>query len=392
MTGRWTPKPRPLPLADLALRSRTDGPTVTLMAGPTSSTVVKRVAPNIWTHGPEAYRFFGRVRGKLASHVFRPDRPMSLTGVKEAYRGWRDAQLLGPSRPVHRGTFAADVTAYLSRVSAMTTYDERERHLNLWIAALGGNRPRGSITATEVDVVLQGWLAAGLAPQTVKLRRGALAHVWSVLDGKHAPNPVRDSRKPPPRPVEARGLTLETVQTILGAMRPSQTKVRLWILATTGLPHRQIGLLKAEHIDWAGQMVQAAPRRKGKGAAGGWRPVPAAAIEALRELDKQKLYGAFSPSTMHRAFRLACAKAGIQTKLTPYDLRHSYGTWLYDATGDLATVARLMGCSLKTAERYTMGAQLAVSQRAVHALQLPAGLGAKVDATAKPRATRKDTP
>jgi integrase len=383
----WHPTRAPLPVADLALRSQTDGATLTIKAGPKSSQVVKKLAPGIYTHGTDAYRFFARVRTKLESHIFRPPIPLSLVGVKDAYRQWRDTLVSGPPRPpTHRGTFAADISTYLTRVSSMPTIKERTRHLDLWATALGRDRPRASITATEVDAVLQGWLSAGLAPQTVKLRRGALAHVWSILDGKHATSPVKSSQKPPETPAEARAITPEIVQAILGAMRQSsKAKLRLRMIATTGLPHKQLAALTRADVDFTRMAIRATKREKGKGAPGGWRPISDAGMEAVTAFDRANLYGDFSRSTVYRAFRLACDKAGIVTNLRPYDLRHSYGTWLYDATGDLATVAHLMGCSLKTAVRYTLGARMAVAQRAVGALQLPEGFGAKVHATAKPR-------
>jgi integrase len=387
----WEPKRAPLPISDLALRSQTDGATLTLKAGRKSAQVVKKLAPGIYTHGKDAYRFFARVRTKLQSHIFRPPIPLSLTGLKEAYRQWRQTLIDGPPRPpTHRGTFAADIHTYLTRVSAMPTIKERIRHLDLWAAALGRERPRASISATEIDVVLQGWLAAGLAPQTVKLRRGALAHVWSILDGKHAPNPVKGSQRPVPPPAEPRDVPLETAQAIFAAMRPSQSKIRLWVIATTGLPHKQLGKLKPTDVDFVRMAIRVTPRRKGKGAAGGWRPIGEAAMEALTAFDRANLYGPFSPSTMHRAFKLACSKAGVGTHFTPYGFRHSFGTWVQRQSGDTATTAWLLGhASLKTAERYAMSAQMAVAQRAVDALQLPEGFGAKVDATAKPRVTPK---
>jgi integrase len=391
MPDAWHPRRKPLPLADLALRSSRAGTTLTLMAGPKSSTVVRKLAPNIYTHGPHAYRFFARVRRKLESTVFRPPYAMSLTGLKEAHKQWRDTVIGAPAAgpPARRYSLAADFATYLTRVSAMPTIKERTRHLDLWAAALGRERPRASISATEIDVVLQGWLASGLAPQTVKLRRGALAHVWSILDGKHAPNPVRGSQKPLPPPAEPRDVPLEIAQAIFRAMRPSKSKTRLWVIATTGLPHKQLGKLTPADVDFVRMQIRATPRRKGKGAAGGWRPITHAAMEALTAFDRENLYGSFSPSTMHRAFKLACSKAGVGTHYTPYGFRHSFGTWIQEKSGDTGTTAWLLGhASLKTAQRYAMSAQMAVAQRAVDALQLPEGFGAKVDATAKPRVTR----
>lgn len=365
---------------------------VTVTLRPKARSVAKRLAPGIYTHGTDAYRFFARVRGKLHSTVFRPPMPLSLTGIKDSYRGWRGTLLHAPDIKAHRGTFAADVQTYLSRVAAMPTYAERERHLGLWLDALGRDRPRGSITPAEIDVVLQGWLRAGLAPQTVRLRRNALLHVWNKLDGKAAPNPVRGAEAPKPPQEEDRSIPLDIAETIFAAMRPSQGKTRLRVIVTAGIPHKQLKAIKREHIDWERRRVFVTGRRKGRGAAGGWRPVTQAAMHALKDFDAQQLYGEFSNSTVYRMFKLACEKAGVVGSWTPYGLRHSFGALAYDQSSDLATTARLLGhAQMSTARRYAMAAERKVDARTVDLIdqQLPADFGAKVGPAAKMRSSTK---
>jgi integrase len=360
---------------------------LTLKAGPKSRSVVRKVAPGIYAQGKDGYRFFARVRTKLHSLVFRPPVPLSLTGVKDAYRQWRDTLLVGPPVPVHRGTFAADVETYLSRVGAMPTFKSRAAMLRRWVALLGPDRPRASITAGEIDHWLQAWLSGGYAAQTVRHRRTALIQVWRVLDGKHAPNPAREATPPARPPAEARGMTMERVDAIFQAIRPSACKTFLWVMVTTGLPHKQIRDLEPTDVDFAGKRIHATPRRKGAGAAGGWRPITDAAVDALRAFlalgPKRKV----NRSAVYRVFQRGRAKAGAE-HCRPYDLRHSFGTWIYETTGDLSTAAHLLGhASLTTAKIYTLGAQGAVARKAVDALQLPAGLGAKVDAAVAYRVT-----
>jgi integrase len=375
----WHPTRAPLPVADLAIRSHTDGATLTLKAGPKSSQVVKKLAPGIYTYGKDAYRFFARVRKKLETQIFRPPIPMSLVGVKEAYKQWRNAIIDGPAKPVHKGTLAGDVEEYLSRVTAMPTFKTRAVELRRWATLLGPDRPRASIDAAEIEQHLQRWLSEGYAAQTVRHRRTALIQVWKKLDGKHAKNPAREAEPPPKPPDEARDIPLDVVEDVFAAMRPCKSKTFLWVILTTGLPHKQIYALEPDHFDERRRRVYATPRRKGAGAAGGWRDLTDEGVEALRAFMALGKARRVNRSSVYRTFRRACAKASA-TLTRPYDLRHTFGTWSYDALGDLNATAFLLGhASLTTTKRYTLGARQSVSKKAVAAMTMPKGLGAKVD-------------
>jgi integrase len=281
------------------------------------------------------------------------------------------------------------VETYLSRVGAMPTFKARQQSLRAWAATLGPDRPRASITAGEIDFWLQRWLTEGYAAQTVRHRRTDLIQVWRVLDGKHAKNPAREASAPSKPPAEARGLPIETVEAIFAAIRPSACKTFLWVIVTTGLPHKQIHALEPADVDLAGKRVLATPRRKGAGAAGGWRPLTDAAVDALRAFMALGAKRRVNRSAVYRVFQRGREKAGVP-HCRPYDLRHSFGTWVYESSGDLNTAAHLLGhASLTTAKIYTLGAQAAVSRKAVDGLKLPGGLGAKVDRDLAYRVTRE---
>jgi integrase len=379
MAGDWPQRPpKALPIRDLKLRTETAGTRTTLRAGPKSAQVVTKLAPGIYTHGRDAYRFFARVRTKLHTHVFRPPHAMPLSELREAHQGWRST-LGGATTHPQRGTFAEDVDVYLARVSAMPSYRTRKTHLKAWVEALGGDQPRSAITADAIDAVLQGWLTEGYAPKTVALRRTDLIQVWSKLDGRRAPNPARATSVPPPPPPEPRAMLHGQVERAFAEIQDGKTKTRLWVLATTGLPHKQIKSLTRADIDIPGRQIRATPRRKGAGAAGGWRPIAPAAVDALTAFIDQRCFGAFNNSTLYRVWIRACKRAGLPGHWRPYDLRHSFGTWVYAATGDLASTADLLGhAKTETARRYTMGARMAVAKRATDLVQIPLGLGAKV--------------
>lgn len=137
------------------------------------------------------------------------------------------------------------------------------------------------------------------------------------------------------------------------------------VLATTGLPHKLIMALRPEDIDWDGRRVLAHPRRKGTGTAKVWLPVSAVAIKALRAFDRADAWGAFSTSSLRKAWLRACRTVGL-IGVRPYDLRHAYGALLYRQTGDLATVQRLLlHADIRTTQRYAGEAEADLDARAV---------------------------
>ena len=108
-------------------------------------------------------------------------------------------------------------------------------------------------------------------------------------------------------------------------------------------------------------------RRKGKGTKGQVIPLTSAGLTAPRRFDALDYWGAFSTSSAWKSFQTVCAKVGL-SGLRPYDLRHSFGTAVYAATGDLRATQYLLGhASRTTIGRYTLaavpeGLQIAVGQ------------------------------
>ena len=216
---------------------------------------------------------------------------------------------------------------------------------------------------------MSGWLTDGLTASTVKHRRTALLHLWHRLDGKDAATPVRRSLVPAEPEPEPRGLPYSLVQDLLdaipeqgqgvkGRMRDcaSKTKARLTLMAYTGLPPRTIMRLRPRDVRWDAGAVFIQGRRKGKGTKGQTIPLTSAGLEALRRFDEVDCWGSFSTSSAWKSFQGTCARPDL-TGLRPYDLRHSFGTAVYAATGDLRATQQLLGhASRATTDRYTLAA------------------------------------
>lgn len=298
-------------------------------------------------------------------------------------RRWREDQRVADRHGLELDGQAArtlrdEIRDYLAQVQTMPTLRHRRDDLALWQKAFGPERPRKSITAGEIRAQLETWRAAGYAANTVNHRRTALMHLWSVLDGKTAPNPARDvprypddSQAAPPRALSATAIAL-----LLHFMRDSLTKARLCLMASTGWPQAQIMKLEPADIQW-NVAVFVRARRKGKGVAGTWLPLLPEAWIALEAFKKAGAWGDFRTSSMRNSLRRAAAKANAimlplalhaeLADVTPYQLRHSFLTMIAVITKDDRAVQELgQHADLRTSHRYT-GAS--VSPRVAEAMR-----------------------
>lgn len=259
----------------------------------------------------------------------------------------------------------------------MPTYKDRESHVLEWIDVFGSEY-RHAITSDRIAAQLARWRTEPrtvtmtrrggaeqktrqiiLSASAVNKRRTALMHLFTVLDGKAAPNPVKDVpkyREPEPLP---RGLPYSAITALWNVMGDSKTRARLQVIAYTGLPHAQLAQLKAEHFDAKAATLVVHGRQKGAGTKARVIPLSSHAVKALRAMARTDAWGTFSRSSMHRDFTAACAKVPALKglKLTPYDLRHSFGTEIYRATGDIRATQALLGHSSPTlTHRYMVAA------------------------------------
>ena len=214
-------------------------------------------------------------------------------------------------------------------------------------------------------------------------RLRALSNLWRVLDGRHAPNPVREVPEAAEEEGAPRALPYAVLEAILAAMPDvtravkgghresgSRTRARLAIIAWTGLAHVQVAGLRPGDIDWKHRSIWVRGRRKGRlgqDRKGHRKPVSDQAIAALRTFAALDCWGEFSRSSMRQSLARACRRVeqratadGVTLDLSqvrPYDFRHSYATALRAATHDLRTTQRLMlHQSARTTERYARAA------------------------------------
>lgn len=208
--------------------------------------------------------------------------------------------------------------------------------------------------------------AGGKKAGTLNLRRTALMHLYTVLDGKSARNPVRDvppyREIPPPLALP----TIAQVKRVLAKMpKHSKGRYRLQVLLWTGWPPAQLMKVTAADVDWRRKIARLPARHKGKGVAARWLPLLPQAVTALRAFAKHDCWGTFSTHSLRHRLHDACKRAKVPAFRT-YDLRHLFLTTVALHAKDDRVVAELAQHSdIRQTRRYT---EQSVSPRLVEAL------------------------
>jgi len=325
---------------------------------------------------PFGWQVYGRVNGQYFSKRFKPE--TALTVMKT----WRHdrrtairAKQLGTDHDLPpSGTLARDVADYLIVVKAMPTLQQRTYDLKCWTDALGGDRPRRSLRAPELAGTLSAWKASGLTAGTVNRRRTALMHLWHRLDGKGAPNPLRDVPRFQEAAALPRGRPYALLERIFRLMQPSKSRARLKAMAYIGMAQSELKRIRPRE-DWnrkAGTLTLRG-RQKGEGTPSRVLKLTAKATAALREMERRRAFTGFSNSTLGKRWTAALKRARDDDPSVPHirviDLRHSVGTEIYRLTGDLKSVKEYLGhASLKTSERYMHAAVSEAVTRAADAM------------------------
>lgn len=323
------------------------------------------------------YQLYTRVRGRFESE-HRAELPSRLD-----VREWVRAQHVTIKQGIELaepGSFAADVDDYLDAARSMPSFAERQYHMREW-ARLFVGRDRDTIKPLEIRTHLER-LRVRLSPASCNKRRTALMSFYTAMNGKSGYNPVRDVPKYREE-AEMRAQTPMTIYRILAFMEPSQTRARLFVILWTGWPHAQLKRLKPEHLDLKRARAYVTPRRKGKGTAGRWLPLLPQAVAALKDFIAWDCFTPtidgklrpFSHSAMHSSFARALAKLNAHRArlklppldVRPYDLRHTFGTWLAERiTDDRALQELMLHSRAEQTRRYT---ERATAERVVNAIR-----------------------
>ncbi len=165
---------------------------------------------------------------------------------------------------------------------------------------------------------------------------------------------------------------LETQKQKKGPGRPISAEVCwrdiavLETIYSCGLRVSELCGLRVDDLDWSEQIV----RVRGKGKKERLVPIGQPALKAIQNYwavqleapvslkpvfcSDTKKAGPLAPLQLSRRLKQYLAIAGLDPKLTPHKLRHSYATHLLDAGADLRSVQELLGhAHLITTQVYT---------------------------------------
>ncbi len=377
-----------------------------------------RTLPTGITRTASGYRAFvwvswpGYPKGRVRSKRFT--RTPTYEPTLKEMKAWREDRRVEARRkkgddpiPVGEG-FLADAEIYLEAVQAMVGIKDRRRHIREW-AALFGERPRAEVQPHEIRAQRDQWLTVGpkcvlvkpkgekarweeraipLSASSINQRLRALENLYTVLDGRHAYNPVREVdevEQPDPRPM---GQTFALAYEILAHMpdvttpkkngaveNGSLSRVRYEAMLVTGFPAKQLGMLLPEHVNWDVPSVLPPKRLKGRRSRRARarrhlkpRQLMPAAVPVLRRFFAMQANRKFSSTSLARSVKRAIRtanKARARLNLPPipetlriYDLtRHTFGTEVFRLTKNLTLVKDLMGhATVEQSERYAMAA------------------------------------
>mgnify|MGYP003641258744 CR=1 FL=1 len=302
--------------------------------------------------------------------------------------------------------FSEESAYYLTLVQKkLETFSSRQRYIRYW-CELFGTRKRSSITVAELQHIQQElltnpkpklqtgtgqgkkWTPEPRSYSWVNQAFIALQNMYTMLDkGKNLSNPVKEIEKVPEPPLEPKGLPQALIEKIFSYIPESSSKIRVRLLSELGIGHKQLMQIEEKDIDFEHNAVVLKPRKKGDAKNLGQRkPVTERGMMAFRKMVDMGYFGTYNPSGVIAVFKRACRKTqqvflakGIDLKkappegcgvdlneITPYWLRHSYGTNMYLATGDLELVKNMMShSSTEMTKRYTLAAVPAVQEEAL---------------------------
>lgn len=279
-----------------------------------------------------------------------------------------------------KGTLAADIPIYLALLADRPRLQQNRAHQLAWWCEQFGDRSRWSLTAVELETALRQLPASVKAASTIQKYRMALYHLFTKLDGRNEPNPLRDvpppkSEDPLPRAIpytiiaaifdempderyatkldaataaaiyreatapranrsaiaQAHGLSETMVRKIVAKAgrrfdSKSQTKARLQVMAYAGLPPAQMRALRPDDVDLEGASVLVRGRKKGGGVRAQRLPLVPEAVTAMRAFvaadcfERERPTGgltAFSMTSAGRSWRRAITTMCVKLEADP---------------------------------------------------------------------------
>jgi integrase/recombinase XerC len=254
------------------------------------------------------------------------------------------------------------------------------RSLEIYRANLGallqllGAAPLASLEPVQVRRFVAQMHARGLAPRSLASLLSAWRGLfrWLARHRGYRANPVEGVRSPKPAKRLPKALSVEQVQRLLQAAPGdapllARDRAMFELLYSSGL--RLAELVALDVGDGRLDLREGEVTVTGKGSKTRTVPVGARAREALQAWiavraqvaapeDKALFVGArgrrIAPGVVERQLRAWGARQGVQGRLHPHMLRHSFASHVLQSSQDLRAVQEMLGhASISTTQVYT---------------------------------------
>lgn len=276
-------------------------------------------------------------------------------------------------------------------IRRFNTHIEVERNLSLhtrrnYLADLGqfhaflagnGIAEVGAVDPALIRAFLAHTYRRGIRKVTLARKVASLRAFFRYLlrEGQVRYNPAEMFQSPKTETYLPAFLSIDEMLVLLGVKFSSDAygsrdRAILELFYSSGIRVGELTGLNGEDIDFS----QGLMRVRGKGRKERLVPVGTPALEALRsyldvrkdllkgapeEKDRNALFlnrsgGRLSPRSVRRSVGKYVAASGINRKISPHALRHTFATHLMDAGADLRVIQELLGHeSLSTTQKYT---------------------------------------
>lgn len=235
------------------------------------------------------------------------------------------------------------------------------------------------LTRDEFRQYLRSLGRKNLGTSAIQLRFSSLRSFYKYLvrQGKVEGSPLRALSLPKKEKRLPRFLSPEQMVALLDAPLKEAGEKAKWVTAqrdvailetiySCGLRIGELCGMRAGDIDWGGQVLKV----RGKGRKERLLPIGAPALAAIERYwsllparpsqdqpvfrAKSRDYEPVQPRILQLRLKKYLGVAGLDPKLTPHKLRHSYATHLLNAGADLRSVQELLGhAHLATTQIYT---------------------------------------
>jgi integrase/recombinase XerD len=177
---------------------------------------------------------------------------------------------------------------------------------------------------------------------------GALKH-YLVMRPQHEAQPEQLERPPKLRRLPT-VLSDREVLSLIGSIKPIKHRCVVAVLYATGMRISEVLNLELRHIDFDHETIHVVQSKGSKDRMIGLsRALKVIIDNYLMEHSPQRYLftggggGPYSASSVRQIIKRAAKKAGIQKRVTPHVLRHSYATHLIDNGVNLRHVQELLG-------------------------------------------------